>query len=215
MTLRLKDKALSPTRGWAALQPETGAVIRGATRSDLTRKVVEYRNANGLPVENNLERMIGDQVCAAMPPEEQARRCRFLDEDDAKNPKRLRAFRKGKQDLRDFGLAVKEVLAAHASREEVMVPQEEAERRASICAKCPSNLPLAPCWGCGSLARIYRELLTGLSTTLDPVLESCGECGCGNKVQVHLAPEVLSRISAQQGLTPENFPTHCWKRALL
>jgi len=212
---RLKDKSLVPTKGWRALQPETGHVVKGGTREALAAKVREYRVANNLPIPNNFERMLGTQICGAMEEGERARRCRFLEADDAKNPANLRAWKTGKQDLKNFALAVKETLAAHASGQQVHVPKEEAERRASICAKCVENVPIALCFGCNELGALYREITSRTETSVDPLLFSCSICGCANRTQVHIADNLLASISGQQGLTAESFPSWCWKRTIL
>lgn len=206
---RLKDKGLVPTKGWRALQPETGFVVRGGTKQALAKNVREYREANALPIPNNFERMLGDQICAAMDDSERASRCRFLSEDDSKNAPNLRAWKKGKQDLKDFAIAVKETMAAHASGEPVHVGKEEAERRAAICAKCEFNVPIAPCVGCSQLAALYREVAVKQETQYSPLLKSCGVCGCFLSVKVWLAESVSDAISEKQG-HQDRYPHWCW-----
>lgn len=215
MTFRIKDKSLVPTKGWRALQPETGVILKAATLPALGAAVREYRTANNLEIEVNFTRQLGDQVCRALSPEEQEQRCRYLADDDAQNPKHLRVFNKTRQDLRDFAVAVEEVAAAALAGAPLHVSQDEAERRASICVKCPQNVPLAPCFGCGKLGALYRKVQGNLRTSRDPLLESCGVCGCGNQLQVHMDGGVLGTISERQGVGADDFPSHCWKKEIL
>lgn len=211
----LKDPTNVPSGGWKALQPETGTIIKAPSFQSLISAVRKYRGANNLPVEPNLRRQVEIQVCNTLPPEEADRLCKYLREDDRKNPEKLRAFRSRTEDLRNFALAVKGVIQSAARGVTLHVSAETANERASICAQCPFNLPVANCWSCGTLGSLYREILGHKKTAADPLLKSCDVCGCDNKTQVHFSNEVHAVIASKRGLAAEEFPDWCWKKEAL
>ena len=87
-----------------------------------------------------------------------------------------------------------------------LVPQEEAERRAEICAKCPMQIPTSGCWGCKGIAGLLPQIAGAKTTSFDLQLSACGVCGCYNAVSVHLP------LSVQQDASLD-FPSYCWKRS--
>lgn len=87
-----------------------------------------------------------------------------------------------------------------------LVSQEEAERRASICAACPQQISTSGCWGCKGIAGMLPAIAGARKTSYDMQLKACGVCGCYNAVSVHIPLEV------QQDANLE-FPDHCWKKA--
>jgi len=214
MRLKNPDSEI-PGGGWYAKQPETGAVIKGSTLRNLIKEVVLYRTANNLPIEQNIRRQVEEQVCASMPEDNAKHYCTFLEEDDAKNPPRLRKFRSTITDLENFGKAVKAVLETAASSGNLHVSQSEADRRGSICAACPKNIPVAYCHGCGTLGALYRSISGKKSSANDGSLHSCDVCGCDNKTQVHFTGEVLRLAAEKQGFMDAEFPEWCWKREVL
>lgn len=214
MRLKTPDSNI-PSKGWTARQPETGAVFRGVTLRNLIKEVQVYRTANNLSIEPNIRRQVETQVCATMSEEDAAHYCVFLNEDDSKNPAKLRKQRATITDLENFGKAVQAVLETAATREELHVSQGEANRRASICASCPKNLPIANCWGCGTLGSIYRSIAGRQSSAHDHRLHSCDVCGCDNKTQVHFTGGVLRLAAEKQGFMDAEFPNWCWKREVL
>jgi hypothetical protein len=214
---RLKDPSEVPSRGWKALQPETDTVVSGRSHAGLLVAVARYREANGLPVGGNVRRLVEDQVCRTMAPDEAERKCVYLSENDAQNPAPLRYWDKTAVDLENFGKAAEAVIESLAKDGPAAthVPKDEAETRAGVCAQCPHNVPIANCWGCGILGALYRRLLGGKSTTKDGLLRNCGICGCDNKSQVHFSANVHRMVASKQGLTGEVFPSWCWKKEVL
>jgi hypothetical protein len=85
-----------------------------------------------------------------------------------------------------------------------LVDQEEAERRAKICAACPHQIPTSGCWGCKGIAGMLPQIAGAKTTSYDQQLKACGVCGCYNAVSVHLPVDV-------QGNDGLEFPSHCWK----
>ena len=85
-----------------------------------------------------------------------------------------------------------------------LVSQEEAERRAKICAACPHQINTSGCWGCKGIAGMLPHIAGARKTSYDMQLKACGICGCYNAVSVHLPVEV-------QGGEDLEFPEFCWK----
>ena len=78
-----------------------------------------------------------------------------------------------------------------------------------------SNLPIANCWGCGTLGAIYRSISGRKASSKDFKLHSCDVCGCDNKTQIHFTGEVLRLAAEKQGFMDAEFPAWCWKREVL
>lgn len=93
-----------------------------------------------------------------------------------------------------------------------VVPIEEAERRASICAggdgkpACPHNRHIDGCTGCKGVGEAISALTGGRTTSRDNNLHQCAVChGCVLKSKVHLPREVIhtERFAG-------NLPSFCW-----
>lgn len=95
------------------------------------------------------------------------------------------------------------------------VNQQEAERRAAICAPCPRNSIYAkPCGGdCPELTDVVKSIVGGGKTSLDDKLEACSVCGCANKAQIWMEIEHLAHGVGEDFI--EKAPETCWKRAEL
>lgn len=204
-----------PSSGWSARQPETGAVLRGLSIKDTMRNVQKYRAANKLPMDINFRRQVEIQICDTLSDENAGIYCTFLEDDDSRNPPSLRRFRSTSTDLENFGKAVQSVLETASKDTPLHVSQEEANKRAAICASCSYNLPIANCWGCGVLGSIYRGIVGYKATASDTQLRSCDVCGCDNKTQVHFTKEVLQLAASKQELVSDEFPNWCWKKDAL
>lgn len=192
--LHILNKERCAPGGWQYRQPETGYVMRSIVWGDLARRVASHRVANGIALKPGWESELENDVC------EQAgydgRVCQFVE-----NPAPRRGVRL--DDVLNF-LRV----AARWLPKREWVAQEEAERRAAICAKCPLNVKVDGCTTCRNLVKDVAEFLGSRTTPQDSELEACGVCGCSNKAQVHLPMDALAR-----GVTADmEFPEWCWKR---
>lgn len=87
-----------------------------------------------------------------------------------------------------------------------LVTQEEAERRAETCAKCPMQVSTSGCWGCQGIAGFLPHIAGARKTSFDMQLKACGVCGCYNAVSVHLPLEIQQDAHL-------NFPDYCWKKS--
>lgn len=87
-----------------------------------------------------------------------------------------------------------------------LVPPEEAERRARICANCPKNLH-GMCTSCAGneFQDIFQWFIRrGRRTSVDSVLDTCYTCGCLLKAKVHVD------ISVLETLEKHSYPENCW-----
>lgn len=92
------------------------------------------------------------------------------------------------------------------------VSQEEAERRASICAGCYLNVRVKGCGGlCQEIIRLATETNGSKQTTQDAKLLNCAVCRCYNASQVHFPNSLLelNDTPERQARYPAEF---CWKR---
>jgi hypothetical protein len=73
-----------------------------------------------------------------------------------------------------------------------LVSQEEAVRRAAICATCPYNVPVSGCAVCRTSIGVLRNKLMQVDPTpSDAALNACGVCGCDLKTITHVPLETL------------------------
>ena len=87
--------------------------------------------------------------------------------------------------------------------------QEEANKRAAVCASCPLNTDVT-CKTCaaGGLAMRLLNVKRGRRTVHDNVLKHCKVCGCSVLVKVWVPKQViLDNTPAEQ---MAEFPAHCW-----
>jgi hypothetical protein len=88
-----------------------------------------------------------------------------------------------------------------------LVSQEEANRRAAICAGCPYNVSIHGCAVCATSIGILRnKLMQAEPTTSNSKLQACGVCGCDLKTIVHVPLNTL----AHRGLDYSKVPW-CWQ----
>lgn len=87
-----------------------------------------------------------------------------------------------------------------------LVKQEEADRRAKICANCPEDLR-GICSSCMSneFFDIFGWMLrANRKTPYDSALEVCAVCGCLLTAKVHISNETLFALSKHK------YPPNCW-----
>jgi hypothetical protein len=110
-------------------------------------------------------------------------------------------------DLIQFGNVAKRYIDTGGE----LVPQEEAERRATICLQCPMHKPISgfclTCKAADIVSWLWRAK-QDRATSVDGSLMACGVCGCDLKLSVHIPLEV----QRDDRFTPQDFPGSCWKR---
>jgi hypothetical protein len=190
------NKMETPMPAWVYTQPETGFTIRTIVWNDLLNKVRLHRLANGIPCNPGWVEEFEDEVCKAM--KLSGRWCELVG--TKTTTKRGVSF----SDVTNF----LRVLSAWMPKKE-WVDQQEAERRAAICAACPHNVEVSGCSACSNIVGTITGFLGKRATGQDAKLKGCNVCGCSNRAQVHVPIDVL-----RKGITPKmEFPDACWKKA--
>ena len=197
------DTMLIPPGGWVYRQPESGVVIRGGSWNDLLENIKVHRISNNYPIGLKFREEIADALCREMP----GGGDKYCEEPSDRVPQTQRKL--GVGDLKNF----LRVLKKWKSQGFGFVSQDEAERRASICATagpggtpCPSNQPVAGCLGCQGIVGLLTDVVGNRQTAFDKMLSGCQVCGCALKAAVHVP------LQAQQaGTEGMEFPAHCWK----
>lgn len=192
--MHLKTLLMEPPGGWIYRQPETGLVMKDITFGMLVQRVQQHRTNQKIETKSNLAAEVEAAICAALSPEDQVTHCTGI----PTGPRtvhwsHIESFLK--------------TLAAFVVGPDPLVSQEEADRRASICARCPMNVGMHGCAMCRSALDALREKLTTRRTALDDQLKACGWCSCDNRAQVHVP---LSALAAGKKSLPLP-PTWCWQ----
>jgi len=193
----LRDRSSIPGHEWAAFVPETGATLRSPSRVGLIPMVAAHLRANNLPAMLDPEEDIDSYICAAMSERQRGKRCTFCSGET--RPEHVKI---GVNDALGF---VDFVTKNGWS----FVTPEEAERRASICASCPWNLPLAQhcptCEAAKLLVEGAHKISGSRTTSHDRALKNCGVCGCFLKVKVHVQMSDDYRPGRE-------YPAWCWAK---
>ncbi len=190
----------APPGNWPALCPETKAWVIGGDWEDLKKKYYEHLLSNGVPIPANLSAFLQDLVCRSAPVGWKGCRMdtstRYL----------------GWEDLVRWG----RTMLGSIGRE--FVPQEEAERRASICAGCRYQTEISGfCSVCSGIPAVMLALVKGKSTSKDEQLKTCSLCACKNSAAVHYPLDVLQKASSGiewplDTRMDGQEAVQCWKR---
>lgn len=195
--MKLRNLSDGPPGNWRFKHLDTGFVSTGVTFQQLVQKVFQYRQNHQVPIVSEGYARLSDEIeadiCASMNPVDQAAYC-----DTKFRP--LTGIH-----WREVARFLHTLAAWWVSVGFKKVPQEEAERRAAICAVCPLNVGLAGCAICRTSLKAGRDALLQASTTQDAKLQACGVCGCDLKSSVHAPISVLRSGRELQ------YPTWCWK----
>ena len=185
----LKRLDVSPPDQFRYVDPDTGWLNRQMAYDTWVLKQKEHRRANGLPVPDDLEALMQDQVCRTIGPEW----CEYANDGSFVN---LRFT------LGDVVTYTKALIAALTGN---YVSEEEANRRARICAGCYLNVTVG---GCGACHQLNNLVASDRSTPYDESLRNCAVCKCFNKFQVHVPLTILSSHSS--GERQAQYPNFCW-----
>ena len=185
-----------------AIVPGTDEVIKTSS-AEQTYELWTARCAElGLEFPNILA-SFGDCSCKALPESLRDEACAKMSDaaPEVLRQKRLIGWR----DIKAFFLKVASWWKAGEC-----VSQDEADRRAAICAGCELNQTafLPGCPGCTNMAAEVFKFIGGKKTASDAALKSCGHCGCQNSIIVWAPLDALVKNEAE--LPP--VPARCWKR---
>jgi hypothetical protein len=197
MIVKVADLSIVPPGGWRYRETETGFEFKAATLGSLVDLVAAHRASNKLQP-GNPRAEIQAYVCAQLPVGSEDCVGELEAGDEVADIALKTEFTM--DDVKRFLVAAKEALGRKG-----LVKQEEADRRAGICASCPLNQSVGGCWTCRGLAEWIFRLIGTRVTAHASRLRQCGSCGCNIKAKVWLPLDVARKVS--EGY---KFPSWCW-----
>lgn len=192
---KFQNTSVTPPGGFTFICPKTGVRFNHIVFSELKNRVRLFNIANGFPLPPGWEDEFEDRCCENYEPPV------WHYVDTGLNTEG-RSIQVG--DVVNFVRVVETWM--EEGRE--FVAQEDADRRAAICAACPHNQDVAGCTPCVKMIEKVARVLGHRATRFDSQLKGCGVCSCSNQVQVHVPLEVLHRGITPAMVFPEQF---CWK----
>lgn len=183
---------IGDTSGYHWPVEQTKTVIANYGFKTLIEAVKKHMTANDVVIPTDLERQMNELACQDHP-----ENCSELDPDAARK-------------VSLWHLAKRFFTAAISAATTGLVSQEEAERRAAICAVCPHNggSALNLCGSGCHTAKFVREAAEALSTkhtSLDDKLFTCQLCECSLRLKCHVQKEAMVEKEIE-------WPPHCWMR---
>ena len=193
--LKWSNKSRTPRDGWRYYQAETNTMITAPHWNGLLQLVSEHRSANNLPIEPGWDREIEEYMCNEIP-------------DGCHEVAEIKA---GPVTMSQV-LTFTQILGESILRGNQRVEQDEADRRALICANCPANVEPEGCVPCGlqGVAKLLTRFVGGGKTLHDNRLNSCKHCGCLNKAQVWFPLSLLQKHTSKRVMN--ELPHNCWKK---
>lgn len=197
--MRFKNRQAVPPGGYDFKDPDTGHRINCRNFDQWIGLIKDHRAANNLP------------PIAAEAPEDQ--NCHKLSTDAAQ------VFCAGDGlDLATDGVSLHASDIARGTRTILnfklagspLVTQEQADRRASICATCYLNVPYRmPCAGmCGELLEIVTAIVGGAKTAHHNDLNACAACKCSLPAKVWIPLDIIKKT--EPDVINEIYPDFCW-----
>lgn len=195
--LRYSDTKITPPGGaFFYSQLESGFRFKQIAFSDLIKEVKDHRKANNFPIGPNFEAEVEDASCREliqMFPD--YRGC----VDETGDTAVYKGRKWGLADVRHF----LNTMASWISKGAKFVEQDEANRRAEICSRCPMNVQLAGCLGCSGVANMVQSIKGARRTPYDDRLRTCGACACQLSAKIWLDKEVMRRDGVE-------YHPDCW-----
>jgi len=200
--MRLKSRGIIPNGGGFFVTDQlTGIKLSATTFDQIVQKVRDSRIANGAPIGLEFENEIENWCCISHPDDAEVV--------DPRLPKRRSL------NLDDV-IRGTEVLASFKLAGSPLVSQQEANRRAAICARCPLNVSWSQsCSICGKVETVVMNIVGNVRTTNDQQLFSCSVCGCSLKAAVHIPNDILNKANnaeMNQAFSVAAEMWNCWHR---
>jgi len=208
-TYRMQSRQRIPYGGGIYLNfPERGIVGEGTNYDMVRTRVLEYRKANSIPIGLGFEDDLEQAICERYPAE-----CECVD------PNMPRVRELSMHQIVNGTTTLARISAQRATAliglsASPFVSQEEANRRAQICQKCPFNTTFRkPCTGlCPEIRDVVMAVKGNRSTPYDQETKSCSICGCYTAahiwIDLTIMAQGLSELEKQQFA---NVPG-CWKQ---
>jgi len=182
--LRFIDPNSTPPGGvYRYKQQETGTEFSALNLRKLGEIIKSHRIANDIPIGVNFDRELQDGACRKVL--ELYPDFTGVEEDNGTQIK-------NSWNLGDV-VSWASTMVDWAKKGFKFVPQEKANDRAEICAKCPKNIDVAGCVGCSGVAGLVSKIRGDRSTPYDDQLRVCGACGCVLKVLVNLEVGTIAK----------------------
>lgn len=200
--LRFKNQA--PNRGFTFMQGETRLWLEGKSLGELVKKVKDHRQHKGLHPQDeaSIQLEVERQICARLGTND----CIAEGPDDDWAPVPVDSNVMNVDKILSFSRSALEWIKGGGQ----LVAIEEAERRASICRGCPSNVDSGH--GCFNCAMTKIISLAVPASRRLPDLKICGHCGCDLQSKVNMPDSVIVASDVGRNIT---FPTFCWQRQIL
>jgi hypothetical protein len=202
---RISDKNTTPPGGWYYVQPESGRIFKHYSHDSFFDEIRAHRLAQGYPIEPDWQAEIEDEICRTHP-EWALRVCNRVERHGLeRRPLSLAA-------MQSFINVVAAWIGGAVLGRRVWVEQEEADRRAAICAQCDLNVAISgSCAACADQFGKVLAIVGSRKTALDKDLGACSLCGCLLRVAVHVPLEaqcagVSQKLRDEFGAVP-----YCWK----
>lgn len=192
--LRLKDKSKGPPDEFRYVHAETGHLSKAVNFWAWEEAIMSHRKANNLPIPGNMMDLAQDQICRTIGPEW----CEHSDEATHVSTR----FNFG--DVVNGMKALGKMMLGLVE----FVSQEEADRRARVCAGCYFNVNAEGCGSCRKIAELISGPVAKKKTAWDHLLKVCAICRCSNAAKVWFPLDEIPTDETQQAL----FPTFCWQR---
>lgn len=202
--LRVKVNGRSPPGQWRYTFPQDGTLIMGRSYEAWKTDIEKHYHRNGYPMPEDWVQQAEDQFCRLMP----AGVCVYP---DGSLPE---VYVHSRVTLEDIVNGTK-VLGAWAASGFALVSQEEADRRANICAACYANINVPGCTSCSNIMGMVSEAVGAQKLQADAQLygKSCAYCHCASAANVWVPVEVSRHGVSDEMLNA--MPEHCWKKAAI
>lgn len=182
--LRYSDTNVTPpSGGFPYTQKETGYAFKEITLNNLLKVTKTHRIANNLPIGVNANAEIEDASCRELL-QKYPNYSGCVDDHglSAAKPRGI-----GITQVLHFLQFLWQVISKGAEP----VSQEEANRRAEICAGCPNNIDIGVCTTC-KMKGLLKSLKKG-NTPHDSKLKVCSQCSCLNLAKIWWPVESMKR----------------------
>lgn len=197
----MQFKKFKPFKGPARYlfkDPYRGRIFHGATREELKKRVEDYRRQNNQPPLEYFDAVLDNYLCGLPENKDNCVKTKPLD-------RSIFATIQG-------GIAL---LTNIFYGEKNMVSQEEADRRARICLKCPHNVVPETHTTRQAFDRYADQIMAGSvhdrMTPYDKELYNCGLCTCVLRAKVHLKGAQFGAEDLEQARKPDGAPKDCWQ----
>lgn len=199
--LALPNITTAPPGGWRYTVPETKQSFAESNLEALLKTLKAHYRATGYDVPLDLVERIEAFICAEVP-EYCGAGPSALSQVVGKIEDAVLTFHAVIQGMR--------TLAGWVAGSGERVALEVAEKRASICARCPLNVQPKGCTGCnmGVLRQLTEKFVGGKRTSYYEQLKACKACACQLNAKVHLPrSNIWPKMSEKQ---KAQLPSECW-----